>query len=131
MPAFAAMPVAEVLQAAMKTATMNQRVIANNIANVDTPHFTPVEMDFQDTLRAVIEGRDRFSLRRADSRHLEGTRNLVRFQRLAKSSKNDYNKVDLDSEVVKLNENTGRYTTYGSLLIKRYQQLRDMLNNIR
>lgn len=120
-----------VLQRGMKVAGMNHRLIANNIANVDTPNFNPVEMDFQKTLRAALEGRDRIALRRTDPRHLEATRLLTRFDRGIHLAKNDQNKVDLEEEMAKLSENTGRYTTYGSLVRKKYQQYRDLLANIR
>lgn len=131
MSAFTGVDTIELLQAGMRTAQMNHRIIANNIANVDTPHFNPVHMDFQDTLRAVLEGRDRISLRRTDPRHLDATRSLVRFDRLADRSKNDYNKVDLEDEITRLDENTGRYTLYGALLQKRFSQYRSMISNIR
>lgn len=131
MPPFPGVDTPVLLQSAMRVASMNHRVIANNVANVDTPNFNPVEVDFQATLHAVLEGRERISLRRTHPRHLEATRNLVRFERLAKTSKNDYNKVDLEHEMAKLSMNTGRYTTYSSLLIKGFRQFRDMLANIR
>jgi flagellar basal-body rod protein FlgB len=128
---YAGVDVTTLLRTGMRVASMNHRVIANNIANVDTPHFNPVEVDFQKTLRAALEGRERVGLRRTDPRHFEATRNLVDFKRLARSSKNDYNKVELDNEMMKLNENTGRFDLYGSLLASRSQRLRDMLANIR
>ena len=131
MAAFGSVDTISLLQDAMKTASMHHRVIANNIANVDTPHFNPVELDFQETLRAVIEGRDRISLRRTHPRHLDATRHLVRFDRLASHSKNDYNKVDMEHEMAKLDENTSRYTTYGSLLAQKLYQTRNMFTNMR
>ncbi len=131
MPAFSGVDTIDLLQAGMRTAQMNHRLIANNIANVNTPNFNPVHMDFQETLRAVLEGRDRFSLRRTDPRHLDSTRNLVDFERLADRSKNDYNKVDLEEEITGLAENAGRYTLYSSLLQSRFGQYRSMLTNIR
>lgn len=116
---------------ATQAVAMNHRIIANNIANVDTPGFNPVRLDFQDTLRATLEGRERIALRRTHPRHLEGTRNLFEFKHLAQSSKNDYNKVDLDEEVSRLSENTTRYTLYSGLLVKQFRRMRDLLSNIR
>ena len=131
MSALSGVATTDLLQKAMNVAAMNHRVIANNIANADTPNFNPTELDFQATLRAALEGRDRISLRRTHPRHLEATRNLLEFKRLANSSKNDYNKVDLETEMARLSENTGRYTTYGTLLAKQYRRIRDLLTNIR
>jgi flagellar basal-body rod protein FlgB len=120
-----------VLQAAMRAAVLNHSLIANNVANVDTPNYNPVSLDFQKTLRAELEGRARFALRRTDPRHLEGGRSLASFRKGAVLSKNDYNKVDLDEEMAKLSENTGRYVTYSSLLTKRFRVMKDMLTTLR
>lgn len=119
------------LQEGMRVAEFNQKLIANNIANVDTPNYNPVEMNFQRTLRAALEGRAQISLRKTDVRHLESDHYRPAVNRVAPLSKNDYNKVDLDKEMVKLSENTGRYTTYGSLLVKHFQQLKSMLDTLR
>ena len=117
----------QLLQRAMQVCTQNHTVIANNIANADTPNFTPSKLDFQRTLRDNLEGRGRFSLRKTQARHLDVTREIQRFEHIALFSKNDYNKVDLEQEMANLSENTGNYTIYGSLLAKQFKQVKDML----
>ena len=129
--AFAGIDAITVLQEGMRVASRNHTLIANNIANADTPNYNPVRLDFQATLRAALEGRDQFELRRTDPRHLEAAIPHPPFQRLALSSKNDYNKVDLDQEIVSLDENTGKYTTYSRILSKKFGQIKDMLANLR
>ncbi|MCP4646038.1 MAG: flagellar basal body rod protein FlgB [bacterium] len=131
MAAFAGVDRLQLLTEGMRVAQFNHKLISQNIANAETPNYNPVSLDFQRTLRAALEGRSRFQLRRTDPRHLEKARPLARFERLAIQSKNDYNKVDLDHEMTRLAENTGRYTTYGSLLVKEFQGLKDLLKNIR
>lgn len=131
MSAFSGVDKVHMLGKAMQVAEMNHRVISNNIANVDTPHFNPQEIDFQDTLRREIHGQGRFELRRSLHRHMDLTREAPRFSRLAMSSKNDYNKVDLDHEITKLAENRGKYNLYGSFLVKHFQQVKRMLSDIR
>lgn len=119
------------LVTAMKVAAANQKYIANNIANVDTPNYSPVELDFQAALRSAIEGRGSLSLRRTHPQHFEKTAQGPEFERLAFLSKNDYNKVDLDDQMAKLAENTGRYNVYGSLLVKQFEEVKNMLNALR
>ncbi|MBI5095101.1 MAG: flagellar basal body rod protein FlgB [Candidatus Hydrogenedentes bacterium] len=131
MTPFSGVDTTRLLVEGMKVAEFNQRIIANNIANADTPHYNAASVDFQATLHKALEGRDRVSLRRTQAAHLERTRYSPKFESLAFLSKNDYNKVDLDLEMTKLSENTGRYVTYASLLTKRFQQIKSMLNNIR
>jgi len=128
--AFAGVDTTRVLLAGMKTAEMNHRYLANNIANVDTPDYNPVNLDFQRTLRAAIDGRESVSLRKDHPRHIEVRRNIAKFEGLASLSKNDYNKVDLDDQMARLSENTGQYTTYASLVSKRFQMVRNMLNGL-
>lgn len=121
----------QLLQEAMRTCVQNHTVIANNIANADTPNFTPSKLDFQGTLNEALEGRGRFSLRKTQARHLDISREIPRFEHIALSSKNDYNKVDLEQEMADLSENTGKYTIYGSLLVKQFKQAKDMLAGLR
>jgi len=115
----------------MKVRRESNRLIASNIANIDTPNYTPVELDFQSTLRASLSGVGRVSLRRTQPQHLEENVRQAGFERLALSSKNDYNKVDLDEQVTKLSENTGQYILYGSLLVKQFDQVKNALANLR
>jgi hypothetical protein len=37
----------------------------------------------------------------------------------------------LEHEAAQLDKNAGRYTTYGSLLVKHFQQVKNVLNNAR
>lgn len=128
MDAFAGVDTIRLLTGGMKTAEANHRLIANNIANADTPNFSPTVLDFQKTLRDTLEGRGGFDLRTTRPRHLDFHTDRPQFERLAFLSKNDYNKVDLDDQLVKLGENTSRYTTYARLLRKRFEQQKSLLN---
>jgi len=128
---FAGVDTTRLLVEAMKVTRQNNLLIANNIANVDTPNFNPTELNFQATLRAALESRGRIPLRRTQPQHFEAVANRPEFERLAILSKNDYNKVDLDDQMAKLAENTGRYMTYGSLLNKQFDQVRNMLAALR
>jgi flagellar basal-body rod protein FlgB len=105
--------------------------LANNIANLDTPRFNPTHVDFQKSLQAALEGRGQVALRTTDSRHLNFAHATLDTERVAQSSKNDYNKVDIDREMAALSENTGRYNLYSSLLTKRFQVVKNMLTNLR
>jgi flagellar basal-body rod protein FlgB len=120
----------QALLGAMKTAELNHRYLANNIANVDTPGFNPTNINFQKTLQSVLEGRDSLKLRGDSSRHFNFSKRTVEFERLAYLSKNDYNKVDLDDQLARLQENTGSYTAYAALLSKRFQMTKEMLNSL-
>lgn len=116
---------------AMNVAQDNHRIIANNIANADTPGYNPVRLDFQATLRNALEGRGGIRLRRTRPQHLEASHFRPSYAQLVRTSKNDLNKVDVDEEMAQLSENAGRYNVYGSLLVKQFQMTKNLLTNAR
>lgn len=131
MTAFSGVDTSQLLVTAMKVCKENHRILASNIANIDTPNYNPLEMDFQSALRQALGGHGRVSLRTTQPRHIKKSTHRPFFERLVQSSKNDYNKVDLDDQMAKLAQNTDRYTTYGSLLVKRFDEVKSMLAALR
>lgn len=131
MAAFAGIDTTRLLVTGMKVSRQSLTLIANNIANVDTPHYNSVELDFQKALGAAIEGRGSLALRTTHPRHFEKLAGRPDFERIAFLSKNDYNKVDLDDQMAKLAETTGRYNVYGSLLVKQFDEVKNMLSGLR
>lgn len=115
----------------MQLAQDNHRIIANNIANADTPGYNPVKLDFEATLRNAVQGRGRISLRKTRPRHLESLRFRPVSDRLVFASKNDFNKVDIEEEVANLSENTGRYNVYASIIANQFEQMKTMITNAR
>jgi len=51
---FATEPITSVLHSALDGLALRQRVIADNIANVDTPGFRATSVDFETSLQAAI-----------------------------------------------------------------------------
>lgn len=131
MPPFSGVDTTQLLVTGMKLAQTNHRIIANNIANADTPGYNPASMDFQKTLRGVIKGQGQIALRRTRPEHLEASRFRIHHAGLVQGSKNDYNKVDIEEETAKLAENRGRYNLYGSIIVKQFAQVKAMLANER
>lgn len=131
MTPFAGVSTSGLLVSGMRVAAVNHRVIANNIANADTPNFTPTELDFQATLRRELEQQGHVDLRTTRARHLDYRSYRPQFSQRVHMSKNDNNQVDLDEQVSKLAENRSRYTTYSALLTKRYRMYKNMLDNLR
>jgi flagellar basal-body rod protein FlgB len=54
-PAIGSDSVFAVLSSALDGLSLRQRVIADNIANVDTPGFRATSVDFESSLRAAVE----------------------------------------------------------------------------
>ncbi len=73
-------------------------LISSNLANVDTPGYTPVDMSFDQELAAFLDGKAPNSTPEADTE----------FDLYALPDK-DGNSVDLDREMSKLAENRLKY----------------------
>lgn len=131
MSAYAGVDTTQLLVSGMKVAQDYVRITANNIANVDTPGYNPVHLDFQATLRDQLESRGTIELRRSRPQHLETTRQHLGPGVLVKGAKNDYNKVDIEEEIANLSEYRGKYNVYASLLTKQFSMVKSVLSTAR
>ncbi len=84
------------VQVALRGLSLRQRAIADNIANVETPGFLANRVDFEDSLRNAIAGRDPGSSAASTRKSLDAT-NL------------SGNNVKLDDEIVTLVDTNLRY----------------------
>lgn len=50
--------IAQIFEKAMDAASLRQQVIANNIANVNTPNFRPATVAFEDQLKAAVAAQE-------------------------------------------------------------------------
>lgn len=97
----------------MDAAALRQKVIANNIANVDTPHFKRVEVNFEDAFKRALDKKpNRLTGFRTDKQHFALNHNPD-FHEVKPSmwrqndtySRSDDNNVDMDVEMVELAKN--------------------------
>lgn len=109
-----------------------QRHTANNIANVDTPDFTPTQVDFPASMRAAIRGTGAgagLHLARTDAAHLSapsgGIPGAIVQPSQQADARTDGNRVDLDYELTQLARNP--YTTLAELLKHQNRLVRDVL----
>ena len=104
-------PVLNVLQKELSASTLRQQVLANNVANIDTPNFKRSDVDFQTVLKAALgEKNGDLSLKLTSSRHIPGVTEgngtgigIVTDQ--TTSLRNDGNNVDVDREMSNVAEN--------------------------
>jgi flagellar basal-body rod protein FlgB len=97
-------------------------MISANLANVDTPGYTPVELTFDQQLADFLGGRNPPQVQRTDINHLGATSTTPRgeaeydFFALPDA---DGNAVDLDHEMAKMTENQLLYKTTTKIYSKR------------
>lgn len=132
-----AMPV---LEATMRFAGARNRILAHNIANLDTPDFRPLDVStsgFQAQLRKAVEERrarsggghgDSSSLDIKETREVQFSPTGEVTLRPATASGNilfhDRNNRDLERTVQDLVENVGVYRVASDLLRSKYETLK-------
>src|SRR5690606_36862414 len=96
----------QVLQRSLDAASLRQRVVANNIANVDTPHFKRSEVRFEELLAKELKevSAPAFSAYRTNPKHfaLTNTASGVVPQVVQDQStaiNNSQNNVDIELEM--------------------------------
>lgn len=109
-------PVLNVLQKGLEASGTRQKVLANNVANIDTPYFKRSDVDFQAVLGAALgKNGGALAMKLTSSRHVPGVgegdgSGIVTDQ--TTTLRNDGNNVDVDREMTNVAEN-GLY--YNSL----------------
>ncbi|NLC76978.1 MAG: flagellar basal body rod protein FlgB [Clostridia bacterium] len=121
------------LEKALDASGMRQKVIAHNIANVNTSGFKRSYVAFEEELQQALGRNRRLGLRRLDARHMGPARNLQEVQPqvkrdLSTSMRPDGNNVDIDLENTELAINSIMYNTAATRLNQKLQQLRYIIN---
>jgi flagellar basal-body rod protein FlgB len=96
----------EVLNRALAAYSLRQRVIAHNVANLNTPGYKKYRVGFEEELRAALSRTD-LPLYRTHPRHLDPRPALEEVQprvvrETGTSSRPDGNNVDLTEQMVQL-----------------------------
>lgn len=120
----------DLLHRGMQTASLRRKVISDNIANADVPHFKRSEVVFESMIKRAIES-EKIEKEKAvptkisDNRHFEFFKPLD-YRDVSPKTNLDYlttirsdgNNVDVEKEMVDANQNQMTYT----LLVERLNQ---------
>jgi flagellar basal-body rod protein FlgB len=110
----------ELLTRLLDVATMRQDVIAQNVANVNTPGYAIMEVSFEDNLREALasnDWRDRLS-----------TVNPEVVQTAKEAERADGNNVDVDLEMGRLQKNGLYFQAYTQMLANELAQFRTAIS---
>lgn len=118
---------------ALDAAWIRNEVIAQNIANADTPGYKRSSVAFENYLDGALDSRG-FKGNTTDSRHIQlGRSNADRAKiKVSKeyedlSTRLDGNNVDIESEMASMAENDIRYNTLVQSISGAYQRLRSVI----
>ncbi|WP_248926380.1 flagellar basal body rod protein FlgB [Paenibacillus hamazuiensis] len=103
----------QLMERALDASALRQKVIANNVANVDTPYFKRSDVRFEELLQQEMNGAS-LEGRRTDPRHFYIGRPAVPMepkvvQDGSTSINNNLNNVDVDYEMSLMAKNQLRY----------------------
>ncbi len=129
----------QLLNRAMDAATLRQRAIAQNIANVNTPDYQRVEVSFEGELKKVFSKQREIKLRGVltNPMHIPiGPPSIDSVKPIIWRDDTGYyrydkNNVDIDRELVKLAENSIKYRAMSSLMGKRFAMLKSVISSRR
>jgi len=120
------------LERAMDASLLRRSAIADNIANVDTPHFKRGEVTFESQLKRALdsEARDVMPAKMTDKRHIpfkdpidyRGVRARIQIEHET-NYRNDKNNVDIEKEIVDATTNMLMYNAMAQRVDRNYKML--------
>ena len=121
------------LERSLDLRSLNQRVLASNIANMDTPNYKAVELGVVEEMNRKKEPNPGISLVRTHVNHLP-IKNKAMNQVKLKTAKapdfsirGDGNTVDIDRTMGKLAKNTLLYNAAAQLLSSKFKGLKNAI----
>ncbi len=121
------------LQKGLDASSLRQQVIANNVANINTPGYKKQDVSFEDEFKHAIDNKYDARMYQTDPRHLPGGSSLtsvgIKVNTIgATSMRYDGNNVDIDEEMSKMAENSIRYNAMAQLMSGRFSTLKTVIN---
>ncbi|HLE88226.1 MAG TPA: flagellar basal body rod protein FlgB [Candidatus Brocadiaceae bacterium] len=113
------------LEKMLDVSSVKHKVIANNIANVNTPGYKKMEVSFADQLEKVL---NEDSMNKFDTLQ---PKIVISKEDTSETVRNDGNNVDIDKEVSSLVKNTLTYGIYTQLLAKKYEGIKSAIEGSR
>jgi flagellar basal-body rod protein FlgB len=112
--------IVELLQAGLKAETMKQQAMANNVANIQTPGYRRIDVQFEKLLAKAIESGDE-----VDAEDIEP----LLYQPKNTAVNPNGNDVNLENEIGEMVKNSLRYKAFVRLMNKKFSQIDEAVNN--
>lgn len=126
-------PHATRLESAISTASLRHKVIADNVANVNTPGFKRSEVPFEDVLRETLDQQTKkLAMTVTHERHIVQSKPLSPLssqihQVTENSTRTDGNNVDIEIEMATMAKNTIYYDVSVQQLARYYSALKSAI----
>jgi flagellar basal-body rod protein FlgB len=106
----------DLIEKALDIRAFYQRVLATNIANVETPGYKEKEIDFKTELERLTGGGMESGIRVGEKTEGEGSNSV------------DDNTVTIEGQIVKMTENTLMFNSLVQLINKKFTMIRYAIN---
>jgi flagellar basal-body rod protein FlgB len=116
-------------KAALDGLSLRQQAISRNIANVDTPGYQAQTVNFEDTLKSMLNNSGTLSLKTTNTAHQASPTQAAGFtvsNRAGGSFRADQNNVDIDTELSDMSEVGIQYQAVSQLVSKKLQLLKTL-----
>lgn len=123
----------DILQRSMDASVLRENIIANNIANANTPNFKASYLDFESSLKAALDSEnqtDTFAAKLTDPRHIPFHRSIDyrtvlprKYLDYSTTSQNNGNNVDIEEQTMLHVNNQLAYNLMS-------RDVADMFNNV-
>jgi len=116
----------------LETTSAKNRIIAENIANIDTPGYKAKDLKFYDVMGEVLGTGKKLPLARTDEQHLPPKTGFIDpsgyvYQQNNPSVRNDGNDVNIDYEMTQMAENTIRYNMISDMTAGKFTKLKNII----
>ncbi len=102
------------------------QALTSNVANAETPMYRAVDLNFASELDRAFERQPSAEIKQTNSKHMDlqsqSSAHLV--ADYSGATKADGNNVDIDIQMGKLRENSGKYSMASNLIRKKLQIMR-------
>ena len=115
-------PVIQGLGSALELYQARHRVLAENVANAETPGYRARDLEFGTALASAFERGTTSGRAAADVEPIVDARSVVKI---------DGNSVDLDTEMARLSENTMKIVALTRILTRKYEGLKAAIEGSR
>lgn len=118
----------KVLNEALNASSMRQQMVSSNISNVNTPGYKAKRVDFEDTLKRVMDGSGMTS---THTKHFGASDVSSVTPEIKEQTGNrineDGNNVAIDTEMAELSANTIYYQALSTQMNNYYSNIRSVL----
>lgn len=118
-----------VLNKAADASWLRNEIIANNLANINTPNFKRSDVDFESVLRKQLKGSQPLD-RKVANVNIQNLKPVVYKDHANLSYRLDGNNVDIDIESANLAENQIKYNAIADSISHEFNRIKTVLNGL-